>query len=300
MNFHRPENLEELSQLYTQIRNGEHAIRLTDRNLVILERMLDEPNETATKSISEIAQENGINISTITRLAQKLGFDGFPGLKELFRKNLKQRKSFYSKQVKRFLQTGSEGDSSKKPLLGRLIQDEWSNVMLMTDAFDQGRFDTIIGMIINAERIHILGLRSSYPLAHYLGFYLNMIRDHVTLIGRAGHTLAEDLSMLRPKDVLIAISCNPYTIDTIEACRVCKKLNVDIIAITDSLSSPLASETDHFLLTSIKGDYFFTPIVASVIFIETLLSGIVKQLGDKAIERLDHAENIFDQLETEM
>lgn len=295
-----PKSLEDLRQLYIKIRNEEHAIRLTDRNLVILERMLDKPNETAAKSITEIAFENDINISSITRLAQKLGFEGFPGLKNLFRNNLKQRRRFYSQQVKRFIQKGYKNKTPKAPFLERVIQDEWSNVMLMTDAFDEHRFATIVKLVVNADRIHILGLRSSYPLAHYLGFHLKMIRDRITLIGQAGHNLAEDMSTLITNDILIAISLNPYTKETIEACRICKKQGVDVIAITDSLSSPLASETENFLITSIEGDYFFTPIVATIVCIETLLSEIVNRLGDQAIERLNHTEYILDQFKTEM
>lgn len=171
--------------------------------------------------------------------------------------------------------------------------------MLMADAFDEKRFTAIIKLMVNAERILIIGLRSSYPLAHYLGFYLKMIRDRVTLLGQAGHTLAEDLSVLKPGDLLIAISVNPYTKDTAKACRICKQQGVDIIAITDSLSSPLATETDNFLITSIVSDYFFSPIVAAIIYIETLLSELVKQLGDKAIQRLNQAEYILEKLETE-
>ncbi|MCP3876110.1 MAG: MurR/RpiR family transcriptional regulator [Desulfobacteraceae bacterium] len=300
MDSKAPNSLEELRHLYIKIRNDEHAIRLTDRNLAILERMLDEPNETAAKSISEIASENDINISSITRLSQKLGFDGFPGLKNLFKKNLKQHRSFYSEQVKRFLQKGYADSKSKVPLLERVIQDEWSNVMLMADAFDQQRFATIIKLVVSAERIHILGLRSSYPLAHYLGFYLKMVRDRISLIGQAGHTLAEDLAVLKPNDILIAISLNPYTKDTVDACRICRKKNVDVIALTDSLSSPLAIETENFLITSVEGDYFFTPVVATIICIETLLSEIVKQFGDKAIERLNQTEYILDQLGVEI
>ncbi|CAB5097941.1 hypothetical protein D3OALGA1CA_1229 [Olavius algarvensis associated proteobacterium Delta 3] len=295
-----PTSLEELRHLYIDIREGEHTTRLTDRNLAVLKRMLDEPNETAAKSISEIARENDINISSITRLAQKLGFDGFPGLKELFRSSLRQRKNFYSEQVKKFLQRGPAGHDDKTSLLERVIQDEWSNVMLMADSFDEQRFADIIKLMVKARRVLIVGLRSSYPLAHYLGFYLNMIRDRVTLIGQAGHTLAEDLSVLRPGDVLVAISVTPYTKDTVDACRICKHQAVDIIAITDTLSSPLASDTDHFLITSIEGDYFFSPIAAAVICIETLLSGLVKQLGTKAIQRLNQAETILEQMETEI
>jgi len=296
---HTPKNLEELRHLYIKIRNGEHATRLTDRTLAVLKIMLDEPNETAAKSISEIARENDINISSITRLAQKLGFNGFPSLKSIFRSNLKQRKSFYSEQVNKFLQKGYAHDG-KTSLLERVIQDEWSNVMLMADSFDDQKFATIIKLMVKAERILILGLRSSYPLAHYLGFYLKMIRDRVTPIGQAGHTLAEDLSVLQPGDLLIAISVNPYTKDTVEACRICKHQTVDIIAITDRLSSPLANETDNFLITSIEGDYFFSPMVAAIICIETLLSALVKQLGDKAIQRLNHTEYILEKLETEI
>jgi len=300
MASHTPKSLEELRHLYIKIRNGEHATRLTDRTLAVLKRMLDEPNETAAKSISEIARENDINISSITRLAQKLGFNGFPSLKDLFRSNLKQRKSFYSEQVKKFLQEGYAGHDGQTSLLERVIQDEWSNVILMADAFDEQRFANIIKLMVNAERILIVGLRSSYSLAHYLGFYLKMIRDRVSLIGQAGHTLAEDLSVLKPGDLLIAISVNPYTKDTVEACRICKHQTVDIIAITDRLSSPLANETDNFLITSIEGDYFFSPIAAAIICIEILLSELVKQLGDKAIQRLNHTEYILEKLKTEI
>ena len=295
-----PESLEELRQLYINIRNGEHAIRLTTRTLSILKRMLDEPNETAAKSISEVARENDVNISSVTRLAQKLGFDGFPSLKNLFRNNLKKRGGFYSEQVKKFLQKGYAGHDGKTSLLRRVIQDEWSNVMLMADAIDEQKFASIIKRMIDARRILIIGLRGSYPLAHYLGFYLKMIRGRVTLIGQSGHTLAEDLSVLNKGDLLIAISVKPYTKDTAEACRIAKHQAVDIIAITDSLSSPLAIETDNYLITSTEGDYFFSPIVAATICIETLLSELVKLLGDKAIQRLNHTEFILEKFETEI
>lgn len=295
-----PKSLEELRDLYIKIRNGEHATRLTDRTLAVLKRMLDEPNDTATKSISEIARENDINISSVTRLAQKLGFEGFPSLKELFRKNIKQRKSYYSEQVKRSLLKGNAGHDEGNSPLERVIQDEWSNVMLTADAFDEQRFVTIIKLMANAESILIVGLRGSYPLAHYLGFYLKMIRNRVTLIGQAGHTLAEDLSVLKPGDLLIAIGVKPYTKDTVEACRIGKHQAVDIVSITDCMSSPLAIETDNFLVTSIEGEYFFSPIAAAVICIETLLSELVKELGDKAIQRLSQVEYIIEKLESEI
>lgn len=295
-----PGNLEELKDFYVKIRTGEHEIKLNKRNLAVLKHMLDTPGETAAKSISELARENNINVSAITRLAQKLGFKGFPGLKEIFRDSLRQRKNFYSEQVKNFLRKGASEGDGKNSILKQVIQEEWSNVMLMADTFDEQRFKDIIRLMVNAERILIVGLRGSYSLAHYLGFYLKMIRDQVYLIGQAGHTLSDDLSMLNPKDLLVAISIKPYTKATVDACDMGELQSTDIIAITDSPSSPLAMKTDHFLVTPAGGDYFFNPMVSVIICIEALLSELVKELGDKAIERLQHTEYILGKLEAEI
>lgn len=296
-----PHSIEELRRLYFSIRSGEHATRLTERNLAVLKHMLDAPHETATKSISEIAEENAINISSVTRLAQKLGFAGFPGLKDLFRQHVQQRKRFYSQQVKRFLEKGPAAADDKSSLLRRVIQDEWSNVMLMADVFEERQFRGAVDLIVNAREIQVIGLRSSYPLAYYLSFYMKMIHNGVALIGQGGHTLAEDLARLKPGDLLIAIGVNPYTRDTVEACRICREQNVDVFAITDSASSPLTNETENYLMVSIQGDYFFSPIAAAVICIETLLSELVNQLDDSVLqERLNHTEKIMDRMKVEI
>jgi len=294
-----PQSLEELRQEYINISSGKSNKRMGTRSIDTLKKMLDDPNRTAVMSISEIAQENGINTSSVTRLAQRLGFEGFPGLQAVLRQNLKHKKSFYSEQAKKFLIKGRFDDNSQGSLLQRIIQDEWSNVMLMLDSFDDNKFAAMIDLLVNAEKISILGLRGSYSLAHYLGFYLKLIRERVSTIGQAGHTIAEDLSDLKSGDVLIAISLSPYTNATISACRFVRQQKVDIIAITDNLSSPLASETENFLITPIQRDYFFTPNTASVICIEIILSEVVKRLGNQAVKRLSHTEYILDKLDIE-
>ncbi|MGL1932306.1 MAG: MurR/RpiR family transcriptional regulator [Desulfotalea sp.] len=296
----RPSNIEELRQLYIQIINGNHAIRLSPRNQSVLKSMLDAPSATATKSISELAQENNINISSITRLAQKLGFIGFPDLKNLFRQHLNQKKNFYSGQVEKHLLKGHSGSTEATQALQHVIQDEWSNVMVMADEFDDKMFTSVIALLANAQRIRVIGLRGSYPLAYYLNFYLNMIRDDVSLLGQAGHSWAEELAALKEGDLLVAIGFSPYTRDTVSACKIAKNKNIDLVVITDSNSSPLAIEADNFLLTSIQGDYFFSPIAAAMIIIEALLSALVKKLGPNSIQQLDHAETILNALNIEI
>lgn len=295
-----PANLEELCDLYVRISSGDHPVRLTRRSLAVLKSMLDSPGETAVKSISEVARENGVHISSITRLAQKLGFEGFQGLKTLFRTNLARQRSFYSEQVKRFLQLERRKARADVSILEQVIQDEWSNVMVMNSSFDDKKFTAIVDLIARAEHVLVLGLRGSYPAAYYLSFYMQMIRERVTLVGKAGHMLGEDLSLLRPGGLLIAISQKPYTRETVNACRVCRQQGLELAAITDSISSPLATETDNLLVAAIQGSNFFSPIAAVMICVEALLSELVVKLGDEAIARLNHAEMILDKLGIEI
>ena len=295
-----PKNLEELRQEYVNIRRGVSARRFGSRSINVLKWMLDEPGEVAVKSISEIAREQGINTSSVTRLAQRLDFDGFPALQNIFRKELKHRRNFYSEQVTKFLEESHCRDRSQDSLLHRMIQDEWSNVMLMLESFDKEKFAAVVDLLVKTPRIRILGLRSSFPLAYYLGFYLQLIRGNVAILGQPGHTLAEDMVGIDAGDLLLAISVNPYTRDTVQACRIARMHQVQVAAITDSRSSPLAIEADHALIVSIKGDYFFSPMAAAVIIIETLLSEVVKRLGKKALQRLNQTEHLIDAFKIEV
>lgn len=300
MKSEHPKSLEELRRLYVRISRGESTHRIGKRSLKALRNMLNKPNETAAKSITEIAEENSINISTVTRMAQNLGFDGFQDLKHIFKESLLQRKNFYSEQVRLFLNKESDENTRKVDLLQRIIQDEWSNIMLMTDQFDHNRLKIIAKQIVLARRVIILGLRSCYSMAFYLNFYLKMLRDNVDLIGESGHTLAEDLSAVKKGDLLIAISVNPYTRATLEAARVAREYQGDVVSITDSIASPLANETEYYIITPAYGNFFFSPIVSQIICVEALLSEIVNNLGDEAIERLNKAEATLERMGVEI
>jgi len=43
------------------------------------------------------------------------------------------------------------------------------------EEIDQESFNNIVKSILNARKIYILGVRSSAPLASFLGFYFNLI-----------------------------------------------------------------------------------------------------------------------------
>jgi DNA-binding MurR/RpiR family transcriptional regulator len=295
-----PQNLEELKQKFALIMLGQGSIKLGTRSTNILKQMLDDPGATSVKTITELADEFGVHRSTLTRLAQKLQFDGFPCLQAVFRQELKGKKSFYSEQVNKFLQKGQTSAISNDPIIQGIIKNEWSNLLVMLENYDESQFNSIIDLLSSVKRVNILGLRGCYPISYFLGYYLRMIRNDVYIIGMEGHILVEEVASLLPEDLLVAISVMPYTKATIDACKIAEEIGVDIVVITDSQYSPLVKYAKHKMFISIKGDFYFSPITAGIIYVEALLSAVVRKFGEKAIRKLKQQEYFFSKMGVEI
>lgn len=296
-----PRNVEELRRLYMDISRGVGDVKIGGRSLQTLKKMLDAPGDTAVKSISMLAEEHGISTSSLTRLAQRLGYGGFPALQDIFRQEMRGRKNYYSDQVNRFLLTTgtTSPDVTGKQPLQHMVQSEWGNVMATMEECDATQYAQVAALVSRAPRVAVLGLRGSYTLAFYFGYYLRMIRDNVTIIDNGGNTLAEALADLDEGDLLFAISVKPYTKYTVDACRIAREQGLHVVAMTDSMASPLAYETDKLLVISSKGDFYFSPITSGVLYLEALLTDAVKILGDRAVDKLRNNERLLDRLGVE-
>ena len=80
-----PQSLEELRTLALALARGEGDLSLGGKAQSVFSRLLDAPEQAAVRSISELAASLGVNPSTLTRLAKRLGFDGFSDFQSVFR-----------------------------------------------------------------------------------------------------------------------------------------------------------------------------------------------------------------------
>jgi len=293
-------NLESLRNRFHQIVKGEDEVKLSKKSLDFLEQMLTDPAGTSVKTISELAEELDTHRSSLTRLAQKLGFEGFPEFQAVFRREVTGKTSFYTNQVEKYLQKIAGTKGAKNSVIEQISSTEWSNLLLAMENFDPEQFDATVAAVLAARRVAVLGLRGSYPVAYFLGYYLKMIRDDVSIFGSGGHILAEDLGNLHPDDLLFAISAAPYTKMTVDACHIAYDLGVDIIALTDSQMSPLTNYAKCTLLSSCKGNYYFTPLISLMIYAEALLAAIIGKSGEVSLRNLKTKEIIFDNLDIEI
>jgi DNA-binding MurR/RpiR family transcriptional regulator len=295
-----PQTLEDLKRVLRDFRQGGSVLpKLGQKSMETLTKMVDAPNYAAVSNIQQLARDYDINASTLTRLAKKLGFSGFSGFQNIFREHIANRKSFYSIHAQKLLSEKSERTVKDIPLLHAVADAETVNMQEMVETVDEASLESAINLLAAAPRVRVLGLRQSFSLAHFFSYTLKLIRNEVSLLGQAGHTLAEDIAELSKNDLVFIITFYPYTIDTVSAYAAIRERGSKVIALVDSHGSPIASHDTLAFVVSSDGPFYFNGIVASVVFLESLLTIVARKLGRKAVKELKLREKLFTDLNVE-
>ena len=131
-----------------------------------------------------------------------------------------------------------ETDSGE--ILDMIFQSDMQNLEVTRRELDRDAFALAVQMIEEAENIYILGIRNCQPLADFLGFYLNMMFDRVKLLTtNSTSEIFEQMLRIGSRDVMIGISFPRYSVRTLKAMEYANNRSAKIIAITDSVLSPL-------------------------------------------------------------
>ena len=150
----------------------------------------------------------------------------------------------------------------------------------------------------SARRVFIVGLRKCFPIAFYLQYACRMFHDDVVLLSGWAGTLVDELRDLGRDDVLIAISFDPYTRETVHAARYAASTGARLVAITDSQLSPLAESAAHAFVVTNSSTSFFRSLVAAMALAEAIVAFLLARGGDKAITTLADMEDHLDLFET--
>lgn len=231
---------------------------------------------------------NAVNVSesTVVRFAIEMGYEGYPQLQRSLQSHIKNRLTSLQRMDVTRSRIGDEN-----PVAVVLNQDI-DKIRRTLDSIDRESFDKAVSAIINARRIYIQGAMSSGILANFMHYYLRLIFDKVTLVGAVGKTeLYQQMIHIGEGDLLIAMSFPRYASGTIEACRLARESGADIIAITDSESSPLAQYAEIALYAHSDMVSFVDSLVAPMSVINALFAMV-------SADSRCHAEETFAKLET--
>lgn len=289
-----PNTLSGLQQLLQAIEAGEAEIRLGKRSRQVLALLIEAPQQAAVSSISELAERLGVNASTLSRLAQRLGYAGFGPLQDVFRREVTEGQSFYSDQASRLLEVRDSKDRLAR--LTRLGRQESANITSLLERIDPDAFEQTVKLLATARRVRVHGMRQFSSLALFMAYGLGMLRPEVAALDASRQGVADALAQLDANDVLVVASCYPYTRSVLATAEVAARHGIQVIALTDSASSPLARIARHSFLVPNHSLFYSNSMCAFMLLTQGLLSEVASALGEEGLTALKHREAMIAEL----
>jgi len=251
--------------------------------------VIENYDKAAYMTASKLGAITEVSESTVVRFADELGFAGYPefqrSLRELVRTKLT---SFQRIEVANNI----IGDD----VLSKVLSLDVEKIRHTLESIDRTDFAAAVDKIISAKNIYIMGVRSSSYLAGFLSYNLRMIFDNVRLVSTtSGSDMFEEIMSIDRDDVMIAISFPRYSKRIINAVDFAKAAGTEVIAITDSILSPIASPADYLLVAQSDMVSFVDSLTAPMSIINAIVVAVAKKKQDELSVRLRQLEEIWDE-----
>ena len=251
--------------------------------------IVDHPNEVVIQSMRNLAQVAGTKPATLVRLAQQIGYAGWPEIKSAFTQDLGLHTERYGRRARSLAARGQDAG-----LVSEMFLVQRRNLDL-TERQCGPSLRQAAKLLKSADAVHVAGFRASFPIAYSLVYGYRLFRNSVHLVDGQSGGLEMQLRPIGRRDCMVVVSFAPYSREALAALRAAKTAGARVIALTDSGASPLALEADVAVLFSAASPSFFPSVAAAVAVVEALLELLVADAGTAAARVIDRAERqLFD------
>jgi DNA-binding MurR/RpiR family transcriptional regulator len=249
--------------------------------------LLTDPDGTAFRSISESAALAKVHQSSLVRFASALGLPGYPALKALCRQHLARE----AELVSRFGRAQEQSASGE--FLSSAVEHEQRNLRRTFTRITPEQWDATVGLLADADRIHVMGLRKCLSVAQLMSYLLRLVRPGVHQIAPVAGSLVDELRDLGTGDVFVAISIHRYTAETVRAFEAAERRGLHTIAFTDTAASPLARIADTTFLVDCEGVTILRSMASFVALVQALATAVALHNGTRSRDELLSDERLL-------
>ena len=262
--------------------------RFSKGQKLIAQYILKNYDKVAFMTACKLGEAVGVSESTVVRFANALGYSGYPKLQDALQEVIKNKLTTVQRvdMVKEF-----NDDSA---ILKKIVKSDMDNIKDTLEEIDEKAFEEAANRILKAKRIYIVGMRSSFTIAQYLGFYLGIILDSVHVIRTDMGDAFEQVVKINEDDVLIAISFPRYSKKSYQIVSYAKEKGAHIVSLTDSPFALVASFTDNLLLVKSNMVSFVDSLVPALSIANALIVSVGMKEKEDIKQHFDDLEAIWE------
>lgn len=173
------------------------AESLTPSERKLVSTVLNEPRAAALGTVTELARGAGVHEATVSRLARKLGYEGYAAFRQAL-----QAEFIPSQETATRLQRTVEG-SGEGGVLGTLVAQEVAGLSGLLAHVTDERIGEVARLLMAARRIHVFARGNAEVLALLMAKRFRRFGRDVHLLLGDAREIAEQVLGMSPEDVVL-------------------------------------------------------------------------------------------------
>jgi DNA-binding MurR/RpiR family transcriptional regulator len=264
--------------------------KLTDADQELISIILGEPSEVVYLSSTELASKAAVHASTVVRLARKLGFDGFPEMRQKLRQDVEFKKNS-SDKIRQRIDLIEKGSN-----LSDLIESEIAAIAAISNTVSQNQIDEVVNKIYKAKSIFIVGRGSAAPLMTH--FERRLRRSGIqcrAALNLQRRDLAEQLIGIQKGDAIVVFgfqSINSLPSGYSSLIESAKSIGAHSIAIGDSTILTARPKPDIVLSVSRPKEGVMQLRSGPMLICEALAMTLLHKKSKKAVRGVESLEHL--------
>ncbi|MGL4591992.1 MAG: MurR/RpiR family transcriptional regulator, partial [Aestuariivirga sp.] len=170
---------------------------LTPSERRLVSNVLSQPRSAALATVTELARGAGVHEATVSRLARKLGFDGYHAFRQALQDEFIPSQET-AQRMKRTIE--ASGDAG---IISLLVEREVAALTTLPDHVGEADISAAAGRIMAARRIYIFGTGNAEVLVQMMAKRFRRYGREVQVLSGDARSLAEGVFGMGAEDVLV-------------------------------------------------------------------------------------------------
>ncbi|MGC0273278.1 MurR/RpiR family transcriptional regulator [Pseudactinotalea sp. Z1739] len=238
--------------------------------------------EMSYASTAAAASLAGVNVATVVRTAQLLGFSGWPALRAEVRSRFLSGLSA--------AQVLSEHDPTSEGPARATVLRELANLQALSTMIDQDQIIRVAQLVADARVTLVLGSGSFAAPGLQLAHLAQTIGHDVRLHQVGGTALVNAATLLRPGDVLVVFHLWRSPREVLNAASIAAETGAAVVVVADHVRPEFAERATETLLVPSEGASMFPSLVAAITVVQSIVAALVGLDAEGAARASDRIE----------
>lgn len=242
---------------------GHQPERVGRKTTAVLSVIASQPARASYGTAQEMALLASVNIATVTRTAQALGFRGWSEFQRELRAVYLSRLSAP--------EVAQQHATLGRPAAGSLQQDR-ENLMLLSRSDGAATMRAAAALVAGARRTWVVAEGSFAAVALAMTHNARLAGYEVESVLEGGVGIANRLSQTTRDDTVVVISLWRLYQGSVHAAKEAQKRGAKVVVVTDVASPVLRDVADVLVTVPAEGVAFFPSLTCSMAAVQAIIS----------------------------